>query len=394
MGWYHNLATVNKMHFFLLPTMATMVAFAYLYASALNAQQLDYQWVVVLTLLVLVNAFFFGASFFRGQIAFSANAVKQLDNGAKNSDISHRLPEQGDEVGQICHAVNELLEAFADNIKTINSLSERLDKDAGLSLQEIQASQAMMAQQLVETGQLATAIEQMSATAQEIAQNTVQALEATNNSRQAAEAGSRLVASSITAVTDLSGNITEVGEQVENLASRSEDVSKVLEVIKSVAEQTNLLALNAAIEAARAGEQGRGFAVVADEVRTLASRTQDSAEEITQIVATLQAQSETANSVVKSCLDSAAETVSQVSGLTDVLTEVEHSASLINEMSAQIAAASEEQVATSVHIAENVMQVDNMTKGNSEKFNHLTQLAEDNLQLSKEMQVMVGRYTV
>ena len=396
MGWFNNLSLRAKFHLVLNPMFIGAVVFGWLYAQELRAQGSESaNLVIAVVVFIIVSSLILGLSLYRNLVVVTTGIVQQLEEGAKTNDVSHRLPENStDEVGRISHTVNMLLESLCSNLSAINGVSEKLGLSAEHSQQAIQESSSLLQSQLNETNQLATAIEEMSATAQEIAKNTAQAAEAAHATQGATVSGSEIVSQSVDAVVSLSANISDVGERVGSLASRSEQVSSVLDVIKSVAEQTNLLALNAAIEAARAGEQGRGFAVVADEVRTLASRTQDSAEEIAEIVAGLQTESSTANSVVQNCVDSAEKTVGQVTGLTEVLAEVERSASVINDMSVQIAAASEQQVATSVHISENVVRVDTMAQENNAKVNQLAETAAEHTELASELKGMVSVYKI
>jgi methyl-accepting chemotaxis protein len=375
---------------------AAMAGFGVLYTMELKAQQSEYTTLsMVMVGLVLTSSLSFGLSLYHQIVGGAKTMVEILEQGARDNNLSHRLPVDGeDELARIAQTINNLLESFSTSLKNIDEVSKRLTDSTDHSQQAMMESSRLLTEQLNETNQLAAAIEEMSATAQEIAKSTAQAAEAANTTREATVSGSQIVSKSAESVVNLSSNIANVGERVGSLATRSEEVSGVLDVIKSVAEQTNLLALNAAIEAARAGEQGRGFAVVADEVRTLASRTQASAEEISDIVENLQAESAAATAVVKDCINSAESTVEQVTGLTQVLEDVEKSASLINDMTVQIAAASEEQVATSEHIAENVTRVDNMAKESSATINQLTEDAVENSELSASMKSMVESYKI
>lgn len=219
-----------------------------------------------------------------------------------------------------------------------------------------------MQRQFQEVDLVATAAQEMSATAHDVARNTAQAAEASLAASEASLACKQVINAATASIRSLAGQIEHGKQQVELLATNSEQIGQVLEVIRSVAEQTNLLALNAAIEAARAGDSGRGFAVVADEVRQLASRTQDS---VVQIHGVIEVQQSVTYQVVQSMQQSvqkAKVSVSSVDEAALALTKVNSGIEIINEMNLQIASAAEEQSAVCEEVNRNVASIRDMTE--------------------------------
>ncbi|MFC3150398.1 methyl-accepting chemotaxis protein [Litoribrevibacter euphylliae] len=208
-----------------------------------------------------------------------------------------------------------------------------------------------------ETEQVAAAINEMSATAHNISQNTSEAAEAAHHANDEALLTKGVVTASIQSIEHLAEEIDTGAKVINNLETDVANITSMVDVIQSIAEQTNLLALNAAIEAARAGEQGRGFAVVADEVRTLASRTQSTTEEIQQMIDKLQNGAQSAVAVMESSKAKGESTVEEVNKTEESLTGIVNAVSTINDMSTQIASASEEQTAVSEEIGNSVTRI-------------------------------------
>lgn len=221
----------------------------------------------------------------------------------------------------------------------------------------VQTQSGHLQRQLEEAEQSAAAVHQMSATIQELSRNLQQGAEATQAVDRLAREGDRMSGQSQRSMTGLCTSVEEIGQAVSRLAESIESISGVAHVIRSIAEQTNLLALNAAIEAARAGEQGRGFAVVADEVRSLAQRTQDSTKEIEALIVTLQQGTQAASTLMTSSRERTLDTVVLAQKAEQAITEINHSIGTIQQMSLQISAAAEQQSAVADEINRSIVSV-------------------------------------
>ena len=286
---------------------------------------------------------------------------------SKNHVLSLRADDKGnDEISQMASQFNVMLEQFSKIISEVNSSVTTLNGATSSLLSNINNSNMGMESQLHETDMVATSMSEMSTTIDEIAKNTSDTAlkaKATNKSAIEGQAG---VNDTIEQIEQLSVNLKQSEEQASILVNDSENIGSVLDVIRSIADQTNLLALNAAIEAARAGEQGRGFAVVADEVRTLASRTQESTTEIEAIVNKLQSRTQSMVELIGSCLvkgETSAEKASAAGVMLEAITE--HTR-VITDMTNSIAAAIEEQSAVATEVNKHVTSIRSITNQTSE----------------------------
>ncbi|CAM3311072.1 methyl-accepting chemotaxis protein [Pseudomonas floridensis] len=266
-------------------------------------------------------------------------------------DLTRQLEVTGeDEASRLMNALNLMSKNLRDTIQQISGASTQLSTAAVEMTSITESADRTLQQQNSEIEQAATAVNQMSAAVEEVARNATSTSQAAQNSSVAADLGNKRVAETLTAMQGLTRLVEGSSAQVTALASQAQDISKVLSVIRAIAEQTNLLALNAAIEAARAGEQGRGFAVVADEVRALAHRTQTSTQEIEQMISAIQAgSSATVDSMQKSTQEvhSTRQTAEDAG---QSLRQITDSVLEINERNLQIATASEQQA----HVARDV----------------------------------------
>ena len=253
----------------------------------------------------------------------------------------HVDTQGGDEVGTLGGHLNAVLDNFRAAMIEIRDASERLVSASGEVASVSRDTSAGVERQQSETEQVATAVNEMTATVQEIALNSVQAAQAATQGNEEAGKGRRIVAEAIDSMDVLSQQVDRTVEVLQKLKTDSGNIGVVLDVIRSIAEQTNLLALNAAIEAARAGEQGRGFAVVADEVRTLAQRTQQSTREIQEMIQRLQTGVGEVASTMEQGQQQTRATVEKVSEAGGSLQSITASVSVITDMSTQIATATE-----------------------------------------------------
>ncbi len=248
--------------------------------------------------------------------------------------------------------------------------------------------------QSMETDQAATAVNQMTAAVEEVARNAVSASQSTQDSQRAAKVGQERVTQTIASIEKLSATVQQTGLEVEGLAKQAQDIAKVVEVIRSIAEQTNLLALNAAIEAARAGEQGRGFAVVADEVRALAHRTQTSTQEIEQMIAKIQTCSGEAVSSMGLNRNEAVDSLKIAHEAGQALTQITEAIFDINERNLLIAAASEEQAHVARSVDQNLISIRDLSIQSSSAAGQTSIASHELSKLAVDLKQIVGKFAV
>ncbi len=310
---------------------------------------------IILLLISGILGWVFSVSISRPLVRI-VNSMRDISSGS--GDLTVRLDASAkDELGQLSQAFNQFVEKL-DSImhKVGGSTNELATASEELSMITRDTRQGVEQQQ-GEIQQVATAIEEMTATVHEVAKNTHATAEAANLVGNQVNAGKDVLVQSVAAVQNLSNRISESRTVVGALQQDSEKVGTVLDVIRGIAEQTNLLALNAAIEAARAGEQGRGFAVVADEVRTLAMKTQQSTEEIRTIIESLQSRSDQTVQMLQENSADIETTVGLSEQTQHAFSEIENAMHNLLDMSTQIASASEEQAAVTEEISRNVEKI-------------------------------------
>ncbi|MCC2616654.1 methyl-accepting chemotaxis protein [Aestuariibacter halophilus] len=290
-------------------------------------------------------------------------ASSQIARVQREHDFSLRLDEEGnDEITQFSKDINSLLNDVQDLIKSINVALENLDTaTAQLATATNDTAEGMKTQQ-DETEMVATAITQMGATIQEIATNTENTADKARSTNDNAQHGRNQVGDTVTSIRNLVKRLESAAGAVGELEKDSHTIGTVLEVIRGIAEQTNLLALNAAIEAARAGEQGRGFAVVADEVRTLAMRTQESTSQIESIITALQERTQQIVTEMKACQQEGASSDEQADKAMERLNEISDEVNTILDMTTQIATAIEQQSHVASEVNQNVVNIRDLSE--------------------------------
>ena len=306
---------------------------------------------IVALVAYLYAGFFVSVRATVGQIYDAAHKMAEGDMTV-HVDVQSR-DEMGDlsvEFNKMAENVHKLIQGVRETAQEVTLQSSRVETIASRSSEEV-------SKQLIQTEQVATAMNEMTATVQEVARNSVSASEAASLAHKEADEGKKLVVSTLGSIDQLSNEINKSVDVINRLVEDSSNISQVLDVIKGIAEQTNLLALNAAIEAARAGEHGRGFAVVADEVRTLAKKTQESTTEIESMITRLQSGVDNAVSTMGASREMAGNTVEESNKVGEALNHIVSAVNQIMDMNQQIATAVEEQSNVANEIDRNIVSI-------------------------------------
>jgi len=340
-------------------------------------------------LLVLVAALLISLSIIR-PLAGLRSLINEVQ---QSSDLTLRADASGrDEVADTARAFNTMLEHQQALIRhlmdTATQLAAASEEMSAISVQVSQAATAQGDQ----TSMVATAVHQMSVAVQEVARNAQSTASNAAGANKEARQGSELVQSNLKSIQGLSVSVEKAGEVIDTLHNQSDEISKVLGVIQSIAEQTNLLALNAAIEAARAGEAGRGFAVVADEVRSLASNTQKATESIRGMIDALQGGARSAVSAMQLSREQAQNSVSHAREAGEVLNHIVHAIEGIADGNVQISAATEEQTAVANEISQNISSLNDSigeVVNGAEQSSHASR---DLAQLASGLQQQIQRF--
>ncbi len=305
-------------------------------------------------------------------------------------DLTRRLPtDSKNEIAALAHNFNLVMEHIADIIRNVVQVNEKVRVNVSKMSGATESTVNSTSQQLREIELVATAVEELSASANEIARHAGDTAERTTATSVLADEGNTIVNLSLEKVNRLTGQIEATAQKIQILKNNSVNIGSVMEVIRTIAEQTNLLALNAAIEAARAGEQGRGFAVVADEVRSLAQKTRSSTEEIESIIVQLQRAADEAHQAMNTSTESARETIDTASKVGSALDKIRTNIGIINDMNHQIATASHQQSSVANEVSKNITAIHGLSENvveNAQVVNHSgSQLINETSELKKQI---------
>ncbi|MBY8935593.1 methyl-accepting chemotaxis protein [Pseudomonas fluorescens] len=321
-----------------------------------------------------------------------SSAVSAAESVAQG-DLTRPIETHGnDEVSRLLKALATMQQNLRETLQGISGSATQLATAADeLNAVTLDSTQGLQ-QQNNEIEQAATAVNQMTAAVEEVARNAVSTSDATRQSSESAHLGQVRVSETATAINALASDVQQTGELVQSLANQSQDIGKVLDVIRAIAEQTNLLALNAAIEAARAGESGRGFAVVADEVRALAYRTQQSTQEIEQMVQGMRSGSSLALDSMQASTARAATTLALAERAGEALQTITASVHEIHERNLVIASAAEEQAQVAREVDRNLVNIRDLSVRSAAGANQTSASSHELSQLANALQGMVRRF--
>ena len=323
----------------------------------------------------------------------AVEAMKDISEG--EGDLTRRLTVSGtDEIGQLALSFNGFISKIQDLIRQVTASTSQLSAAAEEMSMITGETRTGVQRQQSETSLVATAINEMSSTVHEVASNAEIAASAANQADTEAEQGKQVVNTTISSINTLASEVEKAASVINQLEEDSDSIGSVLEVIQGIAEQTNLLALNAAIEAARAGEQGRGFAVVADEVRSLASRTQQSTQEIQAMIERLQKGSRDAVNVMESGQNQAQVTVKQAALAETALSEISGAVAQINEMNAHIAEASRQQGTVVEEINVNIVNITQVADDSANGADQLSAASQELANLAVDLEAQVSHFKI
>lgn len=321
------------------------------------------------------------------------NRIEQIADG--DGDLRVRLDVlSNDELGKLSHAFNRFLDKLQPLIKEVGRVTGEVESSAQNLAGMAAANDRLISGEHAAVDQVSTAATEMSSAVHEVARNAQHAADAARQAESQSRDAAQVVGATISSIRQLAHEVESASNSIQTLEQEAANIGAVLAVIRGIAEQTNLLALNAAIEAARAGEQGRGFAVVADEVRALAARTQESTKDIQAMIERLQIGVQNAVKATHAGSDKARQSVEQASGVDQALTDTSDSVQRINDMTAQIASACEQQSSVTEEIARNITDIRDLSNEAAQTSEQSAEASQRLSELSRGLSALVGRFRV
>ena len=321
------------------------------------------------------------------------NRIEQIADG--DGDLRVRLDVlSNDELGKLSHAFNRFLDKLQPLIKEVGRVTGEVESSAQNLAGMAAANDRLISGEHAAVDQVSTAATEMSSAVHEVARNAQHAADAARQAESQSRDAAQVVGGTISSIRQLAHEVESASNSIQTLEQEAANIGAVLAVIRGIAEQTNLLALNAAIEAARAGEQGRGFAVVADEVRALAARTQESTKDIQAMIERLQIGVQNAVKATHAGSDKARQSVEQASGVDQALNDTSDSVQRINDMTAQIASACEQQSSVTEEIARNITDIRDLSNEAAQTSEQSAEASQRLSELSRGLSALVGRFRV
>ena len=361
-------------------------------AAAMYQQAL---WIVATIIVIALIATLLLAWLLTRSITTPINQALNVARRIASGDLSGRIDSEGrDEAAQLLTALAEMQGNLRSTIRGISESAQQLASAAEEMSSVMEQSTRGLQQQNDQIEQAATAVTEMSTAVDEVAANAVSSAEASEASNEDSKHGHVQVSETISSIQELVSAVLGASEQAEGLATQAQDISKVLEVIRGIAGQTNLLALNAAIEAARAGEAGRGFAVVADEVRSLAQRTQNSTEEIELMISSIQQGTSATVGALQNSAEQASHTLRRANSAGQALEKITASISQINQRNLVIASAAEQQALVAREVDKNLVTIRDLSTQTAAGATQTSAASQELSRLAVDLNGLVTRFVI
>ncbi len=392
-----NYSLKKRMQIVAMLGVAGMVALSvlYIYIDGSSIAEEDHLLIVVIAMALISAALYFTATYMGNFGASRANTLVAAIQNIKQGDLTQKVSIAGkSDFSWMAFELNSARKNIASLVHTlIGGVGQLESATKNMAVVSKETVQGVLTQQ-AETAQVATAMNEMAASVQEVARTAAGAADAARNADEEAKAGKEVVLETMGSIDSLAGEVEKAAQTLNNLESDIGNIGAIVDVIRGITEQTNLLALNAAIEAARAGEHGRGFAVVADEVRTLAARTQASTIEIEEMVERLQAGAQKAVTVMNEGRERAKNSVEKAESAGEALDSITTMITTMDEMSAQISNAANEQSAVAEDINRGIVNISQVAEHTAEGAHETEDAVNAMTTLSNQLQEAASKFKV